>query len=311
MDPEKLIFMTAAQVEQLSEKEDSAHSDELEPMEVLAISQTLQKMVQQDKEYSTHSFEDCSSNGESSSVCSDELESVQSEPVQAASNNGLCCRICLEDIDEAKDINDIVAPCRCSGSIAVMHIRCFRQLKTDHCQNCKYRFCFFDREFIDKVDQMMDMIDPLKPEEDDQHVLPDLNDDFVDQIFHPRPQNPPVIQINLNLGHGQNMYQTIRTFAPLLPPTLPIGGGQFPLQNFLMTATRRVENFWLNIESVRYVYFYLLACSEILTLPDGLWGVLYAIGMINLMYLGLCWLVLKHVIIKLKNNVCFIVLNIN
>lgn len=283
-----------------------------EPMEVLAISSPTLNAVQQFLESDTESNDTMEQNDTESDTVSESTSSLVSveSAAQQDSNDVTRCRICLEDIDEAKQLNEIVSPCRCAGTMGVMHIRCFRQLKTDYCSSCKFRFCFFDRDFHEKVIHMLELLEPGEEE------VP-----IVNQLFPPQGQNPfnaqqfqnflggnlndilqnPVINLDL---HG-NIFDILRNLVPFFPPFVPIAGGRFPIRNFVNTATRRVQNFWINIEGVRMAYFYILFIGEILKLPNGIWSVLYSLVMFNLMLLGVGWQLAKYTGIKCKNAIMF------
>lgn len=49
------------------------------------------------------------------------------------------CRLCLEEVDVAKDRDKIISPCACDGSMKYIHIACFNQQKTDVCPTCHFK----------------------------------------------------------------------------------------------------------------------------------------------------------------------------
>lgn len=50
------------------------------------------------------------------------------------------CRICHGEIELPGEIDDVIAPCRCSGSSALVHVECFNEWGRERCEICHFRF---------------------------------------------------------------------------------------------------------------------------------------------------------------------------
>lgn len=50
------------------------------------------------------------------------------------------CRICHGEIELPSEIDDVIAPCRCSGSSALVHVECFNEWGRERCEICHFRF---------------------------------------------------------------------------------------------------------------------------------------------------------------------------
>ena len=53
---------------------------------------------------------------------------MNTEVVQAAAvESGKCCRICLEDEEDVENGNPFITPCKCTGSMKFIHLKCLRE----------------------------------------------------------------------------------------------------------------------------------------------------------------------------------------
>ena len=55
-------------------------------------------------------------------------QTLNTEAVLAAvEESGKCCRICLEDEEDVESGNPFITPCKCTGSMKYIHLKCLRE----------------------------------------------------------------------------------------------------------------------------------------------------------------------------------------
>ena len=54
-------------------------------------------------------------------------QTMNTEAVAAVAESGKCCRICLEDEEDLESGNPFITPCKCTGSMKYIHLKCLRE----------------------------------------------------------------------------------------------------------------------------------------------------------------------------------------
>ena len=67
--------------------------------------------------------------GDSSGLRGPLDRTLNTEVVQhaIANESGKCCRICLEDEEDLSSGNPFITPCKCTGSMKYIHLKCLRE----------------------------------------------------------------------------------------------------------------------------------------------------------------------------------------
>lgn len=50
------------------------------------------------------------------------------------------CRVCHDPVDPNTDRDGLVSPCRCTGSMAFIHLECFNRMARNRCEICQFRY---------------------------------------------------------------------------------------------------------------------------------------------------------------------------
>ena len=68
----------------------------------------------------------------------EELKIEEDEELEE--DDGPVCRMCHGEIDLTTDMDKVISPCMCTGSLALVHIDCFNRWGRNRCELCKFRF---------------------------------------------------------------------------------------------------------------------------------------------------------------------------
>jgi len=55
-------------------------------------------------------------------------------------NEELLCRYCQESIELPREIESVISPCRCRGSLELVHVECFNKWGKSKCEVCKFNY---------------------------------------------------------------------------------------------------------------------------------------------------------------------------
>jgi len=120
---------------------------------------------------------------------------------EQTSEDGDKCRICFENINIKRDQNDILSPCRCTGSMGLIHITCFEQMNIDKCDICGFTIKIKITDEENKIirQRLMQTLDNL------ENKFIGLHNEiqFIRNLNHERPiERPNHLNINniINLG---------------------------------------------------------------------------------------------------------------
>jgi hypothetical protein len=243
------------------------------------------------------------------------VDSLQPNFVSAASIDGLQpnsaerCRICLEDIDLIKDLDNVISPCRCAGSSALMHIKCYRACNKDRCDVCKFRIKFFAQETVDQLVHARHVLDNLVneiqeiPETVREPVQPPVQPElqFLAGGIHDIPINFEQFLQPLVYHPAPRVHDVFDQVVQMLP--------MFPNNingiNFQLITRQSIDNarkFWLNIESIRVLYFFYQLLGEIFNAKTN-WFILNMLLMTQSYAFMISLVSLKTCIVKTYNMV--------
>ena len=74
--------------------------------------------------------------------------SITSDTPLVDQESEFSCRICQEDIFPDKNLDNILSPCRCTGSMSFIHISCFQEAKQNKCELCGLNFFAQQQPFL-------------------------------------------------------------------------------------------------------------------------------------------------------------------
>lgn len=74
-------------------------------------------------------------------VGEEELDSGdESEGGEQEDQEQCLCRVCHAEIDLEEELDDLLSPCRCMGSMAFVHRECFERMQRNRCEICRFRY---------------------------------------------------------------------------------------------------------------------------------------------------------------------------
>lgn len=200
-----------------------------------------------------------------------------------------CCRICLEEIDMENDLDNIISPCRCTGSSAYMHIKCYRQYNKDRCDTCKFRIKFFDQATIDTlvharqvINDLVDNIQEVPERVPEPIEVPELN-----HVQHLNFEIP--IHLNNFRPINRDIFSGVEQMLFIMQ--------QDNMMQVIRDAIRYARNFWLNIETFRIVYFFYYIFSE-LCKEKTVWFVLNTFLLSHLYIIIIIFVTLRDLVYK-------------
>jgi hypothetical protein len=104
-------------------------------------------------------------------------------------NDGLICRICHSDIELPAEIDEVISPCRCTGSQALVHVECFNEWGRERCEICHFRFYAGEEPPEPRMDnQNAFFMAPLNLPEDPAQRLMMINA-LIDQMAQTVPED--------------------------------------------------------------------------------------------------------------------------
>ena len=184
------------------------------------------------------------------------------------------CRICLEDIDVLKELDDIVSPCHCSGSMSLVHIKCFNQQKNDRCQICKFKMKLLDRNTVEKLKNLQGDLSNIlhqiqEPEEEPHDILHEPH--FIPHIPHiPHVANVPNqipfipgLRVGQQLPEMQfvqlgNLENGVFPFVEIVMNMCPLNGYE---RELLKNSIRTAKNCLINNNMFQFYYWVYLFTS--------------------------------------------------
>lgn len=123
------------------------------------------------------------------------------------------CRVCHAPIDPIADLDQLLSPCRCIGSMAYIHRECFENMNRDRCEICRFYY-------------------------------------IAGRVPNPEPQNPFAHQFEFDFNPqnlGEQMHRINNMFAAILPEQDP--NTRFPIRQLYHRLGTSIVNYSLNVHS--------------------------------------------------------------